>query len=282
MRLRKADLRHIVLLSLVLAACSGGGGSGTPLPSAQPPPLPPPKNRSIGGIWEGVNLRGRDVIGIVTEDGDFHFAHSSGHQIGHASVTVDQVHSDYTYVMGNLAALVSFPNKRECTLTGVVDERQTLVLDSDCHPVPDDWHDPNAETSLILTYNPMYEQGASLEAVAGLYEIPGAQIRPEPPPVLRIDSNGHWFRQRVIPSLDRGPFTCTQNGHVDVLHPAYNIYSVTYVNSCDSPRVPDYKWDGVAALDTSTEPNTLVYMVSADDPEDPQVGSTQLVYGRRL
>ena len=116
-------------------------------------------NQSIGGIWEGTNLRGDDAIGIVTEDGHFHFGHPFGLQIGDATVSVNQIHSDSAYLTVRRTGFADSSNRLECTLTGVVAERQTLVLDSDCHV---ERHlsaqfDFNAESSLVLTYNPVYE-----------------------------------------------------------------------------------------------------------------------------
>ena len=238
-------------------------------------------NQSIGGIWEGTNLRGDDAIGIVTEDGHFHFGHPFGLQIGDATVSVNQIHSDSAYLTVRRTGFADSSNRLECTLTGVVAERQTLVLDSDCHV---ERHlsaqfDFNAESSLVLTYNPVYEQGASLEAIAGLYQyvIPpdnATLVPPSPQPVLRIDSNGRWFKQSVSDGR-YGPFVCTENGDVSIPNATYNIYYVTYVQSCNpSARDFDLKWGGYATLDTSTEPNTLIYMIHTDYPDPNDASRT--------
>ena len=265
----------LILTLLGFAACSGGGGgSGA---SLQPRTPPPPVNQSIGGIWEGTNLRGDKAIGIVTEDGHFYFGHPFGLQIGDATVSVNQVRSDSTYLTVRRVGFAGSSNRLECTLTGVLAERQTLVLDSDCHV---ERHlsaqfDFNAESSLMLTYNPVYEQGASLQAIAGLYQyaIPSdnATLVPSSPqPVLRIDSNGRWFRQSVSDGR-YGPSVCTENGDVSIPNPTYNIYYVAHVVSCNpSVREVDLKYGGYATLDTSTEPTTLIYMIYTDytDPND--------------
>ena len=270
----------LMLPLLGLSACSGSGGGGAGSGrSLQPQTPPPPLNQSIGGIWEGTNLRGDKAIGIVTEDGHFHFGHSFGLQIGDAAVSVNQVHSDSTYLTIRRIGFADSSNRLECTLTGVVAERQTLVLDSDCHVERhlSDQFDFDAESSLMLTYNPVYEQGARLETIAGLYQTilppaPGALILVPlgPLPVLRIDSNGRWFQQSVSDGR-YGPVVCTDNGDVSIPNPTYNIYYVTYVRSCNpSVRGLDLRWSGYATLDTSTEPHTLIYTTYTDlpDPND--------------
>ena len=238
-------------------------------------------NQSIGGIWEGTNLRGDNAIGIVTEDGHFHFGHSFGVQIGNATVSDNQVHSDSTYLTHRRIGFGDRSTRLECTLTGVVAERQTLVLDSDCHVerhlFPE--FDFNAESSLMLTYNPVYEQGASLQAIAGLYQIripPDAAllVPPSPLAVLRIDSNGRWFQQSVSDGRF-GPSVCTENGDVSIPNPTYNIYYVTYVQSCNPSNLDfDFKWSGYATLDTSTEPNTLIYLIYTDYPDPNDASRT--------
>ena len=47
----------------------GGGGAAPPRPPSQPPVI----NASPGGIWEGIDADGVDVIALVTETGRFHF-----------------------------------------------------------------------------------------------------------------------------------------------------------------------------------------------------------------
>ena len=131
----------------------------------------------------------------------------------------------------------------------------------------------------MLTYNPVYEQGASLEAVAGLYQMqipPGTAflVPPDPLEVLRIDSNGRLFRQSVSDGLF-GPVVCTENGDVSVPNPAYNIYYVTYVVSCSpSVRDLDLKWSGYATLDTFAEPTTLIYTTYTDFPDPNDASRT--------
>ena len=273
-----------------------------------PQSLPPP---TIGGIWEGTNLLGWNTIGIVTEGGLFHFGFPWGLDdgvligtdlelmIGNASVMGNQVHGEGTLYHRRGARVGEYYRTGlRCALTGVVEERHTLTLESACEPpssLDDGYVDLdtlldhyNAQTSLELTYRPLYEQGASLVAVAGLYEIQlrGAFLVPPtlPPQVVRIDSNGDWFSQSTT---SRGTPVCTENGHVDVLNPAYNIYSVAFNESCNpSLSGIDREWEGLATLDTSTDPNTLVYMISADYPDQPDASpvyaTTVLMYGHKL
>ncbi|MCY3790063.1 MAG: hypothetical protein OXH63_14885 [Gemmatimonadetes bacterium] len=286
--LRK-DLASILPL-LGLSACSGsGGGGGASGQSLEPQTPPQPINQSIGGIWEGTNSSGWNTIGIVTEDGDFHFGlvnsltHWGEVLSGNAYVIGDQVHGEGMYFGFEVGPMgESYWIRLSCTLTGVVEARRELTLESDCEPAPPfgeedlvlDLDRLNTRASLELTYNPSYEQGASLAAISGLYEryFPGAPPVPDAA-VIRIASNGELFSQYVALESADGrlgvrSLVCTENGHVDVVDPAYNIYSVTYVTSCDAPLDLNFEHGGLATLDTSTEPDTLVYMTTTEMQDD--------------
>ena len=142
-------------------------------------------NQSIGGIWEGTNSHDWNTIGIVTEGGLFHFGlvnsfhHRGEVMIGNAYVMEDQVHGEGMYLgFRDGPAGKLYWIRLSCTLTGVVEARRRLALESDCEPAPPfgeqdlvlDWDRLNARASLELTYNPSYEQGASVAAIAGLYQ----------------------------------------------------------------------------------------------------------------
>ena len=248
-------------------------------------------NQSIGGIWEGTNSYGWNTVGIVTEDGLFHvglvnsFTHLGDVMTGNAYVIGDQVHGEAMYYGMGVGAIGELHwIALSCMLTGVVEARRKLSLESDCEPAsPLDEEDLvldsdrlNAQASLELTYNPSYEQDASLADIAGLYQrhFPGdpSTIRSEEAPVIRIDTNGNLFSQYVAAESADGrlyrTIVCTENGHVDVLNAAYNIYSTTYVVSCDAPPDSDSKYYGLATLDTSTEPDTLVLMTTTELQDD--------------
>ena len=93
-------MRHATLLlfALSLMACGGGGGGGGGGGST-PDVTPPPVNQSVGGIWEGTDSDGDNVMGLVTEDGTFHFIDPFGQGFGMASVrNGNQVQADFTYV----------------------------------------------------------------------------------------------------------------------------------------------------------------------------------------
>ena len=261
-------MRKGVLLLLGLAGCSGGSDGVSVPPPFLPPPQPLPVHHSIGGIWEGTNAQGYEVMGMVTEDGDFLFVHELGAQVGNATVTGNEVHSTYTYFRDHPEVGSS---KAECTLSGVVVHRRTLTLDSDCPDAvpPHLNYDINAEASLELRYNRIYEQGSSLEIIAGLYEITYSLTQPHisntPSDVLRIDSNGLLFRQAPGVHITG---VCTQNGEVSVLDPAYNIYLITYVTSCSRNPGGDSTWKGFATLYTSTEPDTFVYVIVGEVPRN--------------
>src|SRR5512138_342568 len=64
----------VLAIAVTLAACGGGGGGGGSGAGTGPQSSPPPvQNASPGGIWHGTLSTGEEVLGLVTESGEFHF-----------------------------------------------------------------------------------------------------------------------------------------------------------------------------------------------------------------
>ena len=60
----------LLILGLMTGCGGGGGGDGGGNVAPNPPPV---ANASPGGLWEGVDSDGGEVIALVTETGRFHF-----------------------------------------------------------------------------------------------------------------------------------------------------------------------------------------------------------------
>ena len=243
-------MRHATLLlfALSLMACGGGGGGGGG--GSTPDVTPPPVNQSVGGIWEGTDSDGDNIIGLVTEDGTFHFIDSLfGQGFGTASVrNGNQVQANFTYVAELDTALSDGSTSATCSLSGTVVERQTLTIDSECTSTLDNV----SQVSVTLAYNALYDRNASLTTIEGLYDDSGD--------VLRIDSSGILFEQ----DASNG---CVLNGQVSVIDPSYNAYDLAFsVENCvgSYEKLNGTMWSGIATLDNTASPEELVYGLVGD------------------
>lgn len=232
-------------LSFALTACGGGGGGGTPTIT------PPVVNQSVGGIWEGQDQAGDEIVGLVTEDGRFHFIDLFGQGFGTASVTNgNQVSASYTYVADLGTTFSDGSTSASCTLSGTVVERQSLTVNSQCTSTAGN----TTQMSVTLTYNPLYNRDASLATIAGLYDDLGD--------VLTVSNDGVLFEQ----SASDG---CVLNGQLSVVNSAYNAYDVQFsISSCGAglATLNGTTWSGIATLDNTSAPEALIFGVVGDIP----------------
>lgn len=247
----------ILLLSVTVVACGGGGGG-----EAGSSVVLPPVNQSVGGIWEGVDSAGDDIIGLVTEDGDFHFIDPFGQGFGSVSVSNgNQVSASYTYVAELGTVLSDGSTSAACTFSGTVAERQTLTIDSQCTSTLGTVSD----VSVTMSYNALYDRDASLATIAGTYDDLGD--------VLSVDSAGVLFEQDATDG-------CVLNGQVSVVDPAYNVYRVEFtVANCSAARAAlnGTAWSGIATLDSTVSPEDLVFGVVGDVTESGVTSTFALV-----
>jgi hypothetical protein len=227
-----------VLGTLILTACSSGGGDAAP-------PAPPPVNQSVGGIWQGVDNSGNDIVALVTEDGEFRFLDMTNEAQGFGTATVangNAVTLSYTFVAPLGFTLDDGSTSATCTGSGTVQERQALSVSVNCTTALN-----NAYTaSAALTYNATYDRDSSLATIAGLYDDLGN--------VLSIDSNGVLFEQDANDG-------CVFNGQVSVVDPAWNAYRFTFtVSNCTGQYAPmnGSSWTGIATLELEGNTNTLI------------------------
>jgi hypothetical protein len=231
-----------ILATFALAACGGGGGGGNPNPT-------PPANQSVGGIWVGTVPGGNDVVGLITENGSFHFIDEFGQGFGTALVSNgNQVSANYTFV-ANLGTTFSDGSTRAtCTRSGTVVERQSLTVNSQCTSTAGN----TSQVSVTLAFNALYNRDASLATIAGNYDDSGD--------VLNITSSGVLFEQDATDG-------CVLNGQVTVVNPAYNAYEVQFsVSNCNAnlAELNGTSWAGIAALDNTVSPEELVFAVVGD------------------
>ncbi len=195
MKLFRYGLLYL-LFAFSIAACGGGGGGGSPAVAAAPPP---PANQSVGGIWIGTTNAGDEVSALVTENGDFFLLQlidNSGGQLGPdqfvvlqgfgvASVSnVNQVDAPYTVFPEFGSVLFDGSDSATCTLSGTVNERQSLTVTSNCTTSLGG----QTQVTTALTYDPLYDRDASLATIAGLYDAGDGDV-------MSIDAAGNLFEQ---------------------------------------------------------------------------------------
>ena len=229
-----------LLFSVTLVACGGGGGDGG---STTAPPL---SNQSVGGVWEGTDSDGDDIVGLVTEDGTFHFIDPSGQGFGRISVSNNnQVSATYIYVADLGTAFSDGSTSAACTLSGTIAERQSLTVNSECTTT----QGSVSQVSAALAYSSLYDRDANLATIEGLYDDLGN--------VLSIDSAGLLFEQDATNG-------CVLNGQVTVVDPSYNAYEVEFsVENCNvgSQELNGTAWSGILTLDNTVSPEELIFGV---------------------
>lgn len=228
----------LVMFFAVTAGCggssSGGGGS------SNPPPPPPPSNASPGGIWEGTSSNGTTLLGLVTETGEFFFIQSDGVQyVGHADTTENELSVRFS---GVTAFGTTFPDgstSGDGTLTGTVGERSTIT--GDAHFSTE--LGTNADSTITLSYNNLYDRNSSLTLIAGNYRDPDTDA------IINVNSNGVIFSQDAVTG-------CVINGQADVIDPAFNAYDVRYqFSSCLGSAAI---LNGTSTIGWATLDNTVV------------------------
>lgn len=198
-------------------ACPSGGGNGGDTDPPSPSPPPAVTNASPGGIWEGLDSDGGEVIALVTETGRFHFIDEFLSQ-GSGTLTV----SNGNDVAGNfqLATELGFTSPdgttlADCTLSGTVIERQSMTVAVDCTTTTG----LQDQVMVALTYNALYERDSSLATVAGTYDD-GTGIETD------IAADGTIFGTDPVSG-------CVTNGQLSVIDSAFNAYDVQFaINNC--------------------------------------------------
>jgi hypothetical protein len=251
-------MRYLTILTtLILAACGGGGGG-----SGGSTVAPPPVNQSVGGVWEGTDSDGDDIVGLVTEDGAFHFIDPFGQGFGTASVSNgNEVSATYTYVADLGTTFSDGSTSASCTFTGTVVERQSLTVNSECTSTTGN----TSQVSVTLAYNALYNRSANLATIEGLYDDLGD--------VLSIDSAGLLFEQDATDG-------CVLNGQVSVVDPAFNAYEVEFlVEGCNAglQELNGTTWSGIATLDNTVSPEELIFGVVGDVTVSGDTGTFALV-----
>lgn len=240
-----------IIASSLLAGCGGGGSSS---PSTPPPvntPPPPPPDASPGGIWQGTQTssgQSQQVIGLITETGEFHFIQADGVQyIGALGIDGNAASGTFEAAVPIGEQFVDGSTGGGGTLTFTINERQTItgtftfVTDAGS----------SSEGDISLAFNPLYNRNSSLATIAGTYTdafAPGSDA-------VTVSSNGQLFYQ------DGSGTNCTANGQVSIINASFNAYRISFQYSgCGGSfaALNGSTFSGIGTLDNTVSPEQVV------------------------
>jgi len=255
-------LGRSVLLCLsmcALAACNGERSGGqNPLGTGgnDGPGGGDQRDRSIGGIWFGIDpISGQDVLGIASEDGDFHFVREDLVQYaGEADTEGSTVTGDFVGFTPPGFEFEDGSTRGTGTISGLVEERERLQLDV-VFTTSEGTQDSG---TITLAYDEIYERDSSLSTIAGNYATRGTNG------VINVNSNGEVFAQNSTTG-------CTANGEVSIIDERYNAYRVEWTYSNCAGELSDLNgltFSGLATLDDTTENDLGVVLATASSGSD--------------
>lgn len=239
--------RAFLPIALALVGCGGGGGEGD---SAQ---TPPPPNAAVGGIWEGSSSTGEQLIGLVTETGEFQFISDAGIQyVGTLAVNGDALSNSFVAFSNDGAYAGSG------TLTGTLQSRASASLNTSFTPVSG----AVVNATIAFNYNALYERGSALAQIAGVYRELRTGV------ILSVDGSGVAFMQDPVSG-------CVVNGDATILDARYNAYRVSYVNNnCTGQfaTLNGREFQGLATLDNAGVPERLIVGAATGGSANSRLG----------
>jgi hypothetical protein len=242
----------VIVAAVILGGCGGGGGGG----ETQQAPPPPVTNASPGGIWEGTLGSGQNIIGLVTESGEFHFldVDELAQYFGTVSVNGNAASAQWTGYAALGSEFLDGTTSGTGSLTGTVQARSTFTANSTFRTSAG-----NSNTNTInLTYNALYDRDSSLATIAGNFR----DLRTGS--IVNINSSGVAFSQNPANG-------CVLNGSVAIINAQFNAYRVQYsYSSCQGvdATLNGSTFRGLATLDNTASPELLLVGAQA------RIGST--------
>ena len=249
-------LRRFFPISAILLVVSGCGGGGLPIPdlgSLEPPappappepPEPPAQEVSPGGVWRGTSSLGFGVVGLVSESGQFHLIQGDGAQlVGSLSMSGDQLSANFVGYASFGEEFDDGSTSGVGSVSGTLDERSRISADIDFTTS----RGAASQSTISLSYDPIYEQDSSLESVAGNYLDTARNV------VINMNNDGELFSQDPRSH-------CITNGTVSVIDPAFNLYRVQYTFSNCKGREKGLNGtiaEGLATLDDTQSPEAVI------------------------
>ena len=195
------------------------------------------------GIWTGTDKAGREVSLLVLGDGNFRYVDGSRNVAAGYLPHQGQVAGSFDLVTPLGQPFADGSTLARCDFTSNLVERVSIDFAVSCETTGGQAF---SETP-ALVFDPLYDRDASLETVAGSYQVSTGSV-------LSVAADGLLFAQDA--STD-----CVVNGRIGIYSPSFNIYSVTFqYESCTGPEAAlnDSTFDGLAVLDDTETPEALV------------------------
>jgi hypothetical protein len=217
----------LLLCAISMAGCGGGGGGSSQ--SA-----------------EGTLGSGQDILGLVTEAGEFHFldANELAQYFGTVSVSGNGVSAQFTGYAALGSGFADGSTSGTGSLTGTIQARSTFTASSSFRTSAG-----NSNTNTInLTYNVLYDRDSSLATIAGNFE----DLRTGS--IVNISSGGVAFSQNPANG-------CVLNGSVSIINAQFNAYRVQYsYSNCQGADaiLNGATFRGLATLDNTGSPELLL------------------------
>jgi hypothetical protein len=226
---------------IFVVSCGGGGGGGGGLSAS---------NASPGGIWRGTDsISGLQVVGLVTEDGEFHFIRSDKVQyVGTASTFGNSISANGEGFVPFGSAFPDGSVHGTGTASGTIQARTSTNLNTQFKT------DAGTVSSgtLSLTFDALYNRPSSLGTISGTFTDTSTGV------AVTVDSTGAVFAQN--PSTG-----CILNGTVSVLNASYDAYRVQYsFANCQGQAavLNGVQFSGLATLDNTTTPERAIVGVT--------------------
>jgi len=231
---------------LVVSGCGGGGQLPIPGPEPPGPPEPPAPEASPGGVWQGTSSLGVGVVGLVSETGQFHFIRGDSVQfVGRLTTSGDELSANFVGYVPFGEKFGDGSTTGVGSLSGNLDERTSISADIDFTTS----RGAASQSTISLSYDPIYERDSSLESVAGNY------LDTEKNVVINVNNAGELFSQDPKSQ-------CITNGTVSVIDPAFNLYRVEYTfSNCKGHHQEVLNGavaEGLATLDDTQSPDALI------------------------
>jgi hypothetical protein len=227
--------------AFLLGVAGCGGGAGPRIPG----PEPPEPEASAGGLWQGTSSLGFGVVGLVSESGRFHFIQDDGVQlVGTMTTSHDALSANFVGYVPIGEKLGDGSTTGVGSLSGDLVERSTISADISFTTS----RGAESESTIALSYNPVYERDSSPAAVAGNY------LDTERNVVINVNADGELFSQDPESH-------CITNGTVSVIDPAFNLYRVEYeFSNCKGHEdiLNGTVAEGLAALDDTQSPEAMI------------------------
>ena len=241
-------------LFLVLAGCSSSSDNGPDCRYneawiAGECTIPEIELEVSSGIWTGTDAAGRDVLLLVSGDGNFRYVDGAHNQAAGYLPPKSQVAGSIDLVAPFGQPFADGSTLANCGFTSSLVERVSLDFTVSCETTGG----VEFSETLALEFDPLYDRDSSLETVAGTYEAAAGSV-------LSIAADGLLFAQDATTG-------CVVNGSIGIYSPSFNIYSMTLqYDGCTGAEAAlnGSTFDGFAVLDDRERPEALIVAVIGD------------------